>query len=254
MSLSSFDHIKDGFYDGSGMHGDDCPSMSSWLNETKKDDIRRFNMLDSLVVNRNVLDFGCGAGGFLKKVAAVANCAVGIELEDRARHHLNTLNNLTVFKKISDISSCEKFDIITAFHVLEHLPDPLETLKVLKNITLDDGYIVVEVPNSDDALLTLFDSDAFQKFTYWSQHLFLFNSANLKTLARKSGLEVVSVKHVQRYPLANHLQWLAKNKPGGHRDWAFLCSETLDKAYEAQLAGLGITDTIVAFLSPNKQG
>ena len=57
---------------------------------------------------------------------------------------------------------------------LEHLADPRGTLVQLAQHLRPHGRIVVEVPSSADALLTLYDCDAFRRFTYWSQHLFLF--------------------------------------------------------------------------------
>ena len=49
--LSSFDHIKDGFYEGSQMHGEEKPDISSWLREAECDDERRFKYLKSELSN-----------------------------------------------------------------------------------------------------------------------------------------------------------------------------------------------------------
>jgi 2-polyprenyl-3-methyl-5-hydroxy-6-metoxy-1,4-benzoquinol methylase len=62
----------------------------------------------------------------------------------------------------------KKFHSITAFHVIEHLKNLKEILKNLTERLHEDGEIIIEVPNSDDALLTLYDSNDFQNFTYWS--------------------------------------------------------------------------------------
>ena len=140
------------------------------------------------------------------------------------------------------------YDLITAFHVIEHLPDPLQVLKSLAEKLSSNGQIIIEVPSSEDALLTLYDSDAFQRFTYWSQHLFLFNSNNLGLLAKKAGLAVKAIQHIQRYPLSNHLHWLSKGKPGGHKAWSFIDSPELNNAYANALAAVGKTDTLVAYL------
>ena len=126
--------------------------------------------------------------------------------------------------------------MITAFHVIEHLSDPVSMLKTLEAKLSKNGRIVVEVPSSEDALLTLYDSSAFQHFTYWSQHLFLFNAETLRRLAKQAGLCIVSIQQYQRYPLSNHLHWLSKGKPGGHQKWAFLDSPELKTAYANALA------------------
>jgi 2-polyprenyl-3-methyl-5-hydroxy-6-metoxy-1,4-benzoquinol methylase len=140
--------------------------------------------------------------------------------------------------------------LITAFHVIEHLSDPLGTLKSLAEKLCASGRMVIEVPNSEDALLTLYDCDAFQHFSYWSQHLFLFNAATLEILASQAGLKVKAIQHIQRYPLSNHLHWLSKGKPGGHQSWAFLDSPEMARAYANSLASLGKTDTLIAYLEP----
>jgi hypothetical protein len=104
------------------------------------------------------------------------------------------------------------------------------------------------VPNADDALLTLFESEAFQRFTYWSQHLFLFNADALRRLVAQAGLRLVSVQQYQRYPLSNHLHWLSRAQPGGHQQWSFLDTPALREAYAASLAAIGKCDTLIAHI------
>ena len=87
VALSSFQNIKHGHYESSGIHGEELPSIESWLRETEQDDQRRLEMLKAAIVNRKVLDFGCGAGGFLRKVQTLATAVAGVELERRVREH-----------------------------------------------------------------------------------------------------------------------------------------------------------------------
>lgn len=131
---------------------------------------------------------------------------------------------------------------------MEHLQDPRTMLVSLAALLKPNGRIIVEVPSANDALLTLYDCDAFQRFTYWSQHLYLFNTSTLEMLARQSGLSVVAVQHYQRYPLSNHMHWLSQGKPGGHQLWAFMDTPELANAYANALAALGKTDTLIAHL------
>ena len=49
------------------MHGSDPEPISVWERNTEEDDERRFQMLKTLLPNKDLLDFGCGNGGFLKK-------------------------------------------------------------------------------------------------------------------------------------------------------------------------------------------
>ena len=140
------------------------------------------------------------------------------------------------------------YDLITAFHVVEHLPDPRAMLRELATRLKDRGRLVIEVPNSEDALLTLYENDAFQRFSYWCQHLYLFNGETLRQLANQAELRVVSVQQFQRYPLSNHLHWLSRNQPGGHQSWSFMDTPALNEAYAASLASIGKCDTIIAYL------
>lgn len=75
--------------------------------------------------------------------------------------------------------------------------------------------------------------------------MFLYNAHTLELLAKKAGMKIRYIKYIQRYTIANHLHWLAKNRPNGHREWSFLDADELNKAHENVLSSLGLTDTIV---------
>ena len=246
--LSEDSHIDDKFYEDSNMHQDF--DFNKWKNETLVDDMRRFKFLENSLINKKILDFGSGNGGFLKFAKDISKKVLGVELEKAVISHYkeekipleNDLNNIN-----------EKFDLITSFHVIEHIKEPLEILEKLSNLLEENGKLIIEVPNANDALLTIYENEAFSHFTYWSCHLYLYTRHTLELLAKKAGLEVEFIKHIQRYPLSNHLYWLSKNKSGGHEKWSnFLDSEELSKAYENQLASLGATDTIIACLKKGK--
>ena len=244
--LSSFDHVRVGFYENSEM-----PDVQIWLRNTAWDDERRFKYLKSVLPNCSLLDFGCGAGGFLLKARELTVKAHGVEPQRRLKKHFQS-HGLTVFQNLSEIPKNirgEGYNIITMFHVLEHIPDPRSILIELSEILADDGQIIVEVPNADDALLTLYNNKPFSHFTYWSCHLFLFTSKTLGMLVSQTGLKVNYIKHVQRYPISNHLYWLANGRPNGHKKWHVLDSDELHAAYEKQLAAIGKCDTILASVS-----
>src|SRR3990172_8016536 len=81
--LSSFDHIQPSHYEQSGMHGGQPLPVKEWLRETDADDERRFTFLRPRLPGKRVLDFGCGAAGFLLKAREVAATAEGVEPEIR---------------------------------------------------------------------------------------------------------------------------------------------------------------------------
>ncbi len=106
------------------------------------------------------------------------------------------------------------------------------------------GYFIVETPNADDALLTLYGSEEFKKFSYWGCHVQLYTSNTLESILKKSGFEVILNKQIQRYPLSNHIYWLSKGKPGGHRVWKDLSNSIIDVEYERLLQNRGLCDTL----------
>ena len=61
-----------------------------------------------------------------------------------------------------------------------------------------------------------------------------------------AGFSDVKVKGFQRYPLANHVGWLADGKPGGHVRRAWMRDEKTEEAYSQFLDRIDATDTIIA--------
>ena len=242
VGLSSHDHIREGHYENSGVHGPEVPPVESWLRASAPDDQRRFEMLKDTIANRRVRDFGSGAGGFLSRARAVAAEVARVEPERRIHDHWR--GELLLHESIE--SAGPAYDVITAFHVLEHLGDPRAAVASLGARLADGGRLIIEVPSAEDALLTLFECRPFQNFTYWSQHLFLFNAETLRRVVVQAGMRVVSVQQYQRYPLSNHLHWLSRGKPGGHQQWSFLDSPALSQAYASALAAVGKCDTLIA--------
>lgn len=66
----------------------------------------------------------------------------------------------------------ETFDVITMFHVFEHLKNPGKWLDEIARALKPRGILFIEVPNANDVLLSFYESEAFADFTYWSAHLY----------------------------------------------------------------------------------
>ncbi|MGE3609160.1 MAG: class I SAM-dependent methyltransferase [Bacteriovoracaceae bacterium] len=212
-----------------------------------EDDLRRAELLKPLVRNKNLLDFGTGMGGILRILEKDLNLCHGLELQSGPREYLNK-QNISCFKDIDECSD-EAYDFITLFHVMEHLDQPIEILSKLKTKLKPKGKMIIEVPHARDALLSIFHSESFKKHTLWSEHLILHTKESLKKFVEAAGMEVQSIKGIQRYPVSNHLHWLSKDLPGGQAQWSFLNSQRLNEEYESILAANDVTDTLIAFCS-----
>src|SRR5574344_2185278 len=116
--LSQNNHINETFYENSNMH--QAFDFAKWRNETLADDTRRFDFLKNSLINKKVLDFGSGNGGFLKFVKDISKSALGVELEKAVIPYYE-IENISIENSLDRIN--EKFDIITSFHVVEHIKE-----------------------------------------------------------------------------------------------------------------------------------
>lgn len=254
VSLSSFSHINNSFYRDSHMHDNAACDPKLELLQSQEDTERRVSQFKDIFRGKKLLDFGCGAGGFLLKARHIAHSVIGVEPEQRLYPFFKE-NNLTVYPSIQAVPSIFEPDIVTMFHVLEHLPDPLTILKQIRQQFFKieksqrNKRLVIEVPSANDALLTLYKNEPFSQFTYWSCHLYLFTEETLKKLVEKAGFHTIEIIQFQRYPLANHMYWLAHGKPGGHVAWSFLNESGLVKKYADTLGQLKACDTIIGIFS-----
>ena len=104
--LEDFDHIDSKFYENSNMRSKNVNSWKYYLNMCDKDDSRRLDHLKNSLENRKLLDFGCGAGGFLLKAKVFTEFPVmGIEPDNFLREKLleQKINNLSVVAELKDL-------------------------------------------------------------------------------------------------------------------------------------------------------
>ena len=205
---------------------------------------RRFNKYGKFVINKKMVDFGCGTGDFLKKVSSKCEFACGVELSSGFRNKLinEKINCVENLKELED----DFFDIFVAFHVIEHLSNPLVILSEIRQKIKSGGQVLIEVPHANDFLLS--SSEEFKQFTLWSQHLVLHTRESLRRVLEYSGFKNIQIEGVQRYPLSNHLNWLINKKPGGHKsNLAILDSDSLNESYQSSLTRIDGTDTLVAY-------
>ncbi len=244
--LDKKDHINESFYEQGGMGK--SVNLGNIANVTDQlDTNKRFNLYNKLFVNKRLLDFGCGKGSLLKKIknSGIAKELFAFEPDEKWQEILK--KDFTVFLNIEEIPD-ESLDFITLFHVLEHIKDPISILNQLYLKLAAGGKLIIEVPSSTDALINLYECEAFSDFTYWSCHLYLFDQKTLTDLIEKTRFKINCINQYQRYTLANHLYWLAKGKPAGHIKWNFLDDEILQAQYEKKLTEIGQCDSLIAII------
>lgn len=210
------------------------------------DSERRYEAYRQLTAGKYICDFGCGAGSYLKLARHSSNEVCGIELQENYVADLNK-QEIKCYSSIENVNG--DLDVISMFHCLEHLPDPLTVLeqcfsKLKKN---SKGSIIIEVPHARDFLIEHLTLQEFVDFTLWSQHLVLHTRESLRLLLAEAGFNNIIIQGIQRYSVSNHLHWLAKKQPGGHKSiLSALQTKELTAAYANALAHIDATDTLVA--------
>ena len=169
----------------------------------------------------------------------------GIEIRKNCIDYIKKQNNfINIQTNLRDFD--EKFDVITAFHVLEHLPNQTDSLVEIKNKLNFNGKLIIEVPSAHDFLLYLDNFEEFKKFTFWSEHLVLHTKNSLNQVLIKAGFKKIKISFVQRYDLNNHMGWFLRKKPGGHYFYKSLFKKEDNDAYKEFLIRIKKTDTLIA--------
>lgn len=238
-------HIVENDYSNGFMNGSNCMSaaeIEARIKDCDQDDKRRASMLESWIKDKDVLDFGCGFGGFIRYASGITRSISGVELGINEIKYLHKCG----YDVKNHIEEYEKeFDVVTMFHVFEHLTNPSEWLSVISKKLKKCGLLFIEVPNANDALLSLYNNKSFENFTYWSAHLYLFTKESLKKLIDDNGAFLIEDEgQVQRYPLANHLYWLSKGEPQGQNKWPFFNDEEINSLYSKILEKQNMCDTL----------
>ena len=150
-----------------------------------------------------VLDFGCGAGFFLGVCVDLGWGAYGLEpLPGHAVYARSNFGVQVVTDTLrNDTFEKNYFDLITAFQVFEHLPDPRVELEKLIQILKPGGLILIEVPNIDTWSVKLLRK---RHRHFVSDHLNFFSAHTLKLLFNNLCLETLEVYFPTRKMTIHH--------------------------------------------------
>ena len=149
---------------------------------------RKLKLINSFKTEEKaLLDIGCGTGDFLETAKSDNWKVTGIEPNENARQIANSKTNNSVFEieHLTELKA-NSFDVITLWHVLEHLPNLKMHTKLFKHLLKPNGTLVIAVPNFKS-----YDAKYYKNF--WAaydvpRHLWHFSKTSIKQLFKKEGL------------------------------------------------------------------
>ena len=137
-----------------------------------------------------VLDIGCGTGNYLRILRNLGWEVYGVEPSEKAvnagrkEYGLDIRAGTLLDHRFPD----NYFNFISMNHVLEHLPNPIETFAELKRIVHPDGMIVIRMPNIDSYVYRRFVKNSYHIDT--PRHLILYSKTSFSYLCHITGLQI----------------------------------------------------------------
>ncbi|MBI4843558.1 MAG: class I SAM-dependent methyltransferase [Nitrospirae bacterium] len=177
------------FYENERPHNINSEKLKSRMRNVRQ----RAGLIGKFIRESDtLLDIGCGEGLFIKEVKGMVNDVKGIEPTVFYANYANRELGIDVRQgAIEDIEFMnDSFNIITMFHVLEHLNDPAGCLKKIHSWLRPGGYIVIEVPDIKSPA-AVYKGEAWELIT--PEHRFHFSRNSLVSLLRKAGFAPVKI-------------------------------------------------------------
>ncbi len=149
----------------------------------------KLKLINSQSPKGRILDIGAGVGDFLTVAKNDGWETIGIEPSDKAKKIAKN-KGVSFAESLSELES-NSFDVITMWHVLEHVPDLENQIKELKRLIKPTGTVIIAVPNFKS-----YDAEYYGKF--WAAydipiHLWHFSKTAIQKLFAKEDLELKEV-------------------------------------------------------------
>jgi len=156
-----------------------------------------------------LLDVGCGMGDFCGVAREAGFTVYGTEFSDTYSDHTKQTVGITDIYtgRLQEIDfGTKQFDVITLWHVLEHMPDPLETLLCLKALIKPAGVVAIEVPNAEqNRRRPMYRSDVEDYPLDRLEHLYYYSGRALQNACARAGFTVLGLRYVDAHQPAKNM-------------------------------------------------
>jgi SAM-dependent methyltransferase len=170
------------------------------------DDTRKY--LASIYPERGrLIELGCGMGFLLKAFSEDGWDGVGIEPDRGFCQFIEQNQGLKALPTILEDSGIPdgSVDVVVFLHVIEHLPDPLETLRTIYRVLKPGGHLVLETPRYDSLMFKLLRHR--ERSLNCNGHIYFFTTDSLRKLYEKAGFAHRRLRYVGRSLSLDRLAW-----------------------------------------------
>jgi 2-polyprenyl-3-methyl-5-hydroxy-6-metoxy-1,4-benzoquinol methylase len=160
--------------------------------------------------NQRVLEVGSGPGSITQKLKGSGNCTItALEIDPAAIELVKPFCEAVHSADLNttgwdDVLNGQKFEVVLAADVLEHVYDPLAVLKKMASLVSDGGRVVLSLPHVGHsavaACLLLEDFDYRDWGLLDKTHIRFFGLKNIQTLVENAGLAITRAEFVVRHP------------------------------------------------------
>lgn len=152
----------------------------------------KYKLVHRYQTQGRVLDIGCGTGEFLAHLMSRGYMVEGVEPDLKAREQAIANHSIAAVPTVEQVSNKEYYQVITMWHVLEHVPDVRATFKKLFALLADRGILIIAVP----------DRESWDRAHYGPQwaawdvprHLSHFRRQDIQRLLHEHGFELLATK------------------------------------------------------------
>ena len=142
-----------------------------------------------------LLDVGCGSGAYGARLQSLGWRVDGVELDPPAAERARQAGLQVQTCSILDAElPAAKYDVVTCWHVLEHLDDPVAALRHLRPTLAADGVVLLEVPNWSGLVARLTGRTWFHLDL--PRHRLHFTPASLTLALEQAGFRIVRLQHI----------------------------------------------------------
>jgi SAM-dependent methyltransferase len=236
----------------SGYHSELAERTSAIVRHTAEA-TENLRLLGRHLQSGRLLDIGCSTGLFLSAAKAKGWDVRGIEYSPDSARIAREKYSLPVDQGELQAGAYPTgaFDVVTMWDVIEHLPDPRQTVAMVSDILAPDGLLVLKTPNAS-GLFPKVSLAASGYLNFWGhpeppEHLYQFSTDTLSRLVGNAGFDVLKIHHRRipiQYSFGSLKGWFRSAK------WLAYCAAFAPLSVLGPYFKLGDDITIVARKRP----